>query len=372
MKNRYLYFFTTILLFCLQAKIGHATVSFSVSGNCQGEKTKFDNATTWGNKFKWRFGDGSTSTDRNPEHIYSDEGTYNVTLIVSKDTLIDSLTKAIPIYSTVIKPEDIMYSNNFGCVPGGINAWDTSVYTVSRIWDFGDGTTSTDSAVTYYFDSVGYYTVSLSTVTVYGCTRKGTFDSLVSIYPYPKAEFTTNPSNPSSYDKNITFVDKTYPGFFTESENPYTIKWYWELGDGSISQDAIPIHDYELPGEYKIKLIIENNYECIDTVSHTIFISDMSSWYIPSSFTPNGDGKNDEFLPVTHNMETKQFEFNVYDKWGNLVFHSTDVTSPWDGRSFKNQNMLPTGVYTWQMNIIYESGVELNKQGFINLLSSGK
>jgi gliding motility-associated-like protein len=341
-----------------------ASTSFTYSGTCQNEKTKFTNTSNWGNKYLWRFGDGNISSNRDPEYTFTEAGLYNVTLIVSKDTITDSTSQQIIIYSTVFTENDIYINDNLGCYPIETTFGDTSIFTISRDWEFSDGSTYNDSLINHWFNTPGYYTISLTTQTSQGCTRTGTFDSLVHAYPVPVAEFTIDPVNPTSYNKIIRFVNKT--------EGEKITDWRWELGDGALSYEEKPVHEYDSAGEYRIQLTAKNAYSCSHSVEHTIFISDRSSWYIPRAFSPNGDGINDDFLPVTHNMETKEFEFYVYDKWGNLVFQSKDIESSWNGRSYKNQQMLPTGVYTWQMKIIYESGVELKKIGFINLLSENK
>lgn len=358
MRLKKVYIYLIISILSIPAYVKASTVSFSVSApTCQGEQIDFTNTTTWGNKYLWRFGDGATSTIEDSRHTYTTAGIYEVTLVVSLGTTSDSLKESITIYST--EYDNLKYEENVSCYPTLL--WDTSSSTISRIWDLGDGTISTDSFVSHLYDEPGYYTISITTETTYGCTRTGIFDSLVYSFPRPTAEFSINPSNPTSYDDTIYFVDK--------SEGEYNSTWYWQLGDGSISAHREPIHKYDSAGEYRVQLIVENDYGCIDTVIHTFYISEMSSWYIPSTFTPNGDGINETFLPVTNNLETKDFEFYVFDKWGKLIFQSNDVNSAWDGSDFRSQKMLTSGVYTWQLKVTYESGFQVKKMGFVNLLA---
>ena len=79
---------------------------------------------------------------------------------------------------------------------------------------------------------------------------------------------------------------------------------------------------------------------------------------IPNSFTPNGDGLNDVFIPI-FNMESsvKEYKFEVYNRWGQLIFETTDVTTGWDGK-FKSK-ICQQGTYNW---IVYYQ--DLNKNPY--------
>jgi gliding motility-associated-like protein len=86
--------------------------------------------------------------------------------------------------------------------------------------------------------------------------------------------------------------------------------------------------------------------------------------YIPNTFTPNADGKND-VLKVYGNY-IKQLNLQVYNQWGEKVFETNDVNGGWDGR-YKGQ-LQPVGVYIYLVSVVMPDGRTINKRGTINLI----
>jgi gliding motility-associated-like protein len=88
--------------------------------------------------------------------------------------------------------------------------------------------------------------------------------------------------------------------------------------------------------------------------------------YIPTSFTPNGDGINDEFWPVVSNVTS--FEIRVYDRWGRTVFHSNSADSPWLGNSSEGDYYVPNGLYNFRLNCTTEAGNAIERSGYITVI----
>nr|HPH23592.1 gliding motility-associated C-terminal domain-containing protein [Chitinophagaceae bacterium] len=86
--------------------------------------------------------------------------------------------------------------------------------------------------------------------------------------------------------------------------------------------------------------------------------------FVPNTFTPNGDGKND-VLKVYGNYIQK-LNMQIYNQWGERIFETNDVTSGWDGR-YKGQ-MQPVGVYIYVVSVTMPDGKTVNKRGTINLI----
>ena len=79
-------------------------------------------------------------------------------------------------------------------------------------------------------------------------------------------------------------------------------------------------------------------------------------FYIPNAFSPNGDNSNDYFKPNLGCLDASivEYEFEVYNRWGNLVFKTTDLDAAWDGR-YKNQK-LPNDIYVWTLRYTLKIG----------------
>ncbi len=116
----------------------------------------------------------------------------------------------------------------------------------------------------------------------------------------------------------------------------------WQFGDGNVSTLYSPQHSYESSGEYNVTLSVVNDIGCTDTITQKIkspFII-----YIPNSFTPNGDGKNDSWGPVHNGMI--EYSLQIINRWGEDIFNSDNPDLFWDGKDITGK-VCPLGVYTY-------------------------
>ena len=108
------------------------------------------------------------------------------------------------------------------------------------------------------------------------------------------------------------------------------------------------------------------NGPCNATDTLTVTVNEKcDSIYIPNVFTPNGDGKNDFFLVTADGM--KDYSIEIFNRWGEKIYSSNQVTNPWDGKSSAGV-MEPDGVYYYVINAVYPDGKAFNRDGFIQLL----
>ncbi|MFH0867133.1 MAG: PKD domain-containing protein [Bacteroidota bacterium] len=277
--------------------------------------------------YLWLFGDGGSSTLTSPLHYFDSSGTYLITLsAVSTLGCSSSVTKTITIY----KAPEIIFSphDTSGCIPlnltfTGSNT-DTLVFINSWLWNFGDGTFSPDYTINHTYNNQGNYLVNLTVA--YGdsiCI----LDTIIHIdaYNWTVADFIYNPTNPSLVNPIVVFQD--------QSTN--VVSWYWNFGDGNVSTVQNPVNIYQQSGSYIITLITSNDAGCPDTTNKTIYVSPKDLIKFPDAFTPNGDGSNDEFLPF-YSGSFDWIEFRIFNRWGEMVFETTDITQGWDG-TFKGE-----------------------------------
>jgi len=203
-------------------------------------------------------------------------------------------------------------------------------------WNFGDGGSATSTNPTHCYTSPGVYSVSLTVTNDSGCVVSKTIPSMITVYPNPVANFSWNPQNPTSIDPTISFFGQSVDTI---------VSWVWSFGDksDSTSFQKNTEHTYGDTGIYCPSLIVTDNHGCHDTVDHCIDILPQFTIYIPNAFTPNGDGLNDVFLPKGDYIEN--FEMFIFDRWGQQIFHTTDIYNGWDGTMHGNKVQEDTYVY---------------------------
>ncbi|MCX7954699.1 MAG: PKD domain-containing protein [Bacteroidales bacterium] len=308
-----------------QLKLQHLNTNFDYIYNCQNQKVNFSNTTTFAgiqpNQYTWLFGDGTTSFEINPSHVYNDTGKYSVTLIASTPGIcIDSITKEISIINVTAS-----FEVNNSCENETIHFTDNTNYPYGHIiywnWNFGDGTSDNKPNTTHSYNSAGNYTVTLIIKTTENCTD--TLSKIITIYPSPVANFTIQAEN-FEVGKPIYFIDASI-GSKT---------WLWNFGDNTNTSNAQnPIHMYNFPGTFIVSQTVTNEFGCKDSVKQTIVINKGQEIYppaLPTAFSPNNDGINDTLF--VRGGPFKQILFRVYNEWGQLLFETDNPLIGWDGK----------------------------------------
>jgi len=117
-----------------------------------------------------------------------------------------------------------------------------------------------------------------------------------------------------------------------------------------------------------IKLAVEVGNSCgssIDSLS-VVFEDCSAVIYMPTSFTPNGDGINDQFWPGVSNITA--YDLKIFDKWGGMMFHSVDPAEPWLGDSVTGGYYAPNGVYSFLLICRTERGNAIERRGHIVII----
>lgn len=226
----------------------------------------------------WRFGDGSTSAEREPTHTYAEPGTYTVRLTVTDDDgSTDELSDEVRVTAPSTPP-----SNQAPRAEFEIDCRDlTCTFTdqsededgsiESREWDFGDGATSSQRNPSHTYGSPGRYDVRLTVTDDDGAsdtrTRTAEPDSPP---PPPPPPPPPEPNDPPQAEFEIdcqelrcTFVDRS------TDEDGSVVSWQWDFGDGATSSERNPSHVYGGPGRYDVLLVVTDDDGAADTRIHT-------------------------------------------------------------------------------------------------------
>src|SRR4030095_9088605 len=103
----------------------------------------------------------------------------------------------------------------------------------------------------------------------------------------------------------------------------------WDFGDNQLSNQINPYHAYTDTGTFIIMLIVTSQHGCIDTAYGDVIVKPDFSFYVPNVFTPNHDGVNEVFAGV--GIGVKESTMYIYDRWGEIIFQSNSLETPWDG-----------------------------------------
>jgi gliding motility-associated-like protein len=213
--------------------------------------------------------------------------------------------------------------------PGSLN--------ILREWDFGDGEVATGNNVlqNHCYKVPGVFDVTLTVITDKGCKKTVIWDDYIEVYPNPVAEFVANPIQTDIMNPNITFTNLS-----SGASN-----FIWNFGDNdSLFTSANPNHTYSDTGTFMVNLIVSTGNNCIDSISSTVVITPYYRCFIPSSFTPNGDGLNDLFEIKGNYISTCNLE--IYDRWGKPFYSRAGASGvSWDGAN------APQGVYVYKLKL---------------------
>lgn len=216
-------------------------------------------------------------------------------------------------------------------------------------WDFGDGKTSGETNPKHIFQKAGTYTVKLKLTSVKNKTTDEQKNTLT-VNPVPITEI------------NSSVADDNNPSLIIFEAKDKTIKdWSWNFGDGQNSKEQNPAHSYIKTGTYDVIATTTNNFGCSVSVRKTINIENLFP-LAPNSFTPNGDGKNDEWMPISFVSGDYNFTLRIFDRNGQKVFETSDKNNAWDGANTKAGD-----VFIWKATVKEKNGKEANYSGTITV-----
>ena len=333
---------------------------------CDSLKYEFTNTSTsppnkpFGiQSFEWVFGDGTTIISNAPViiHNYPAPGTYNVVLRLN-DTIYcnapDSATAQIRIAVNVKAQFETL---PFGCVPYDAVFNNISIGGQQFLWDFGDGTTSTEISPLHRYDNVGSYTIKLIAVDAATCNITDSTVFSITVSPNPVADFIVTPQPPKE-NTALTFINS--------STGATLYKWLFGDGDTLVTRnrDSAITHLYNKSGSYLVCLIAYNDAGCTDTVCKGVDAIVIPLVDVSNAFTPNGDGINDQVKVRGYGID--KIIWRIYNRWGALVFQTADFNEGWNG--YYKGKLQPQEVYNYILDVTFTDGAKYQKKGDITLL----
>ena len=217
----------------------------------------------------------------------------------------------------------------------------------SYSWNFGDGSSNQiGEPVTHTYLNSGSYDVTLTVTTALGCVSSISNVNYIDVFPAPSASFSYSPTSVTQTVPLVSFTDQTIG-----AGAPFI--WSWDFNHPfGIFTDTVqnPSFSYNDPGSYTVQLIVTNTFGCTDTAYNDVIVLPEYTLYVPNAFTPlNNDGINDTFMPQGVGIDPNDFELSIFDRWGSLIYKTTDVNKGWDGRANGGDKIAQIDVYVWKI-----------------------
>jgi gliding motility-associated-like protein len=350
---------------------------YTISTACYPNPVSFANATTiatgtnnssvattnlyWGNGQVQSI----TSNTQSLNYNYAASGNYISKLVVaSNHGCLDSLTLPVVIHA---KPKaSFTFNPAQGCAPLCVSFTNTSIQANAPItetianttWAFGDynaekasdDKTSKPNPTHCYAnktDTTQAHTPQLIVSTSAGCMDTLIVKNGLEVYPLPTANFSVNPSTVTMYEPMVQLNDKSH----------LATTLLWNYGNNVLKSmnntsplNPLPAYNYIYTdsGTYTILQTVITNKGCRDSITKPVRVNPIYSIYVPNSFTPNGDGVNDYFMPRGENI--KDLTLIIFDRYGELIARIQGANSKgWDGKDIRFDLLSQQEVYNWKL-----------------------
>lgn len=296
-----------------------------------------------------------------PNTIHFNPGSDSTGIIITP--LTDNITEGIETVSITIIPDFIVCTGwtipggqikitdpikltpsftsvtQSGCEPFCVQFNNTTTITTTANWNFGDGSPTVNSpSASYCYTAAGTYDVKLVVSLNGSCKDSITKLNYVKVYDKPVADF---------IQKSPTLTVNDNKGvFLNASINGNTYKWFLENNYISSAKDLT--HEFVDTGCYVLKLVAISTHLCKDTAEKEICVLSGFNFWAPNTFSPNDDGLNDVFKPIGSDWKQGTYYLEITNRWGNIVFSTSDETKGWDGKS---GGVITDDVYVWRVSV---------------------
>lgn len=297
----------------------------------------------------WWDMEGNTYMGPTATHLFSHAGFWPVTLYTESDMgCIAELTGTMEIWplpqvsytldqSELCQLDSVQFTDSSVIPAPYANAdWQ---WWINGTW-IGSGTHQT-----VIFTDPGEFNVSLVVTSANGCVDSLTQAAQVLVHPLPVAGFQATPRHTSILQPMVQFTDQSQGA----------VHWTYNFGDNQFSHAPNPVHLYGSFGTFDVLQTVVNEFDCMDTAWQRIVVDPEPLVYVPNAFTPDKDGLNDVFKPSLDGFSIWEYELTIWDRWGEMIFETTDPDAAWDGLC--GGSLVQNGVYVWQ--------IKLRAEGFL-------
>ncbi|MDP3219499.1 MAG: PKD domain-containing protein, partial [Deltaproteobacteria bacterium] len=355
--------------------------NFSYSKVCAGKQTVLK-----GNQlppsapiaiYQWDFNNSVTSieaTGAQVTYTFNAGGLTPVNLLVTSDK---GCTNTIPgnVYINYNPKPNFYAPKRAGCADLCISILDsTQVLTgpakvANWEWSFGNNLYNNSNQPNTQFScytnssnlSTKDYSLKLIVRTDSGCVDSVIKNKYVRVYPKPVADFQWKGQDGNLLTPVIAFQN-TSIGYSSFS-------WYYNDGvniTDSVNQNPVHYYKTDIARNFNVFLAVRNQYGCKDTISKLVDIGPEFTFYIPNTFTPNGDGNNETF--TGNGIGIKAYKMWIYDRWGEKLYYTEDINKGWDASIKGKHDVEKMDVFTYKVIVTDLWNKEHEYVGHVTLL----
>lgn len=213
------------------------------------------------------------------------------------------------------------------------------------VWNFGDGDVSSSMVANHSYKKAGEFTVTLDVKHPKTNKTLASSKETITVNALPATNFGWEQSN--EIIPTVNFINLT----------DEATKWAWNIKGLKQSQRNEFEYTFRKAGKYMVELTAENENGCQKTNQKTITIEKDYNLLAPTAFSPNGDFKNETFIPEALKLMDVNFTMNIMNKSGDLVYTCQSANEPWDGRITKDNTLAPAGAaYIWRVVLTNSNG----------------
>lgn len=323
--------------------------------NCQDYHIDFWNTSTGAGSYHWDFGVqdnlDDTSSIAQPSYNYPDTGIYTVKLVANPgEPCADSIQKLVKVFPKFTSGYE---DTGLNCPSSQVGFLDRSVATTSPanswLWRFGDGDTAQTQNAVHTYNYGGTFNVMLIARNAKGCTDTTVKQRVIEIFK-PFAGLDTTIVKGESIQFNAT----------GGMDYVWSPPLYLKFTNGNN-----PVGEFPDTGTYTYVVTVTSNSGCKGADTIVVKVVDHAAFFLPTGFTPNGDGLNDVFRPVTIGFRSITY-FRIFNRYGQQVYLGDNITEGWDGTY--NNKQADIGTYYFTIGYIDRFGKEGNMRGDVTLV----
>ncbi|RYZ30770.1 MAG: PKD domain-containing protein [Chitinophagaceae bacterium] len=295
-------------------------------------------------KYQWEVDGIAMSGTQTPSFSTLSAGPHQLKVVVS--SIYSCGSPAIAEANFIVKPQPVVdFIVQDGCVNDRINLAGLQTDNQTNISDWGWSIENNNYAgqqLQHLFSSPNNYPIRLWATAFNGCSSD-TVDKVVKI------------ASANIVAKDTVIIRNLPAQLFAAGNGNF--QWTPSMG---LSNDAVPNPIATLTSDQVYSITVTTPEGCIATGRMKVSVFDGPTVYVPTAFTPNGDGKNERLLPVYIGI-TELKQFSVFDRWGKRVFTTTNLDSGWDGGKL-------AGTFVWLVDAINHLGKRILLKGTVTII----
>ncbi|MBK6411220.1 MAG: gliding motility-associated C-terminal domain-containing protein [Flavobacteriales bacterium] len=311
-------------------------------------------------QYSYDWGTGGSLADSLTVNL---RNTQNFCVTIHDGCETPAITRCATVAITPVPPMELSVDSVLGCEPFTVHfSMNDTTGGATADWNFGYGPTQTERPMTmaHVYAQYGTFDLRVNVHWPNGCSMDSIYSNLIKVIDVPHADFSWTPYPASIFNNEVHFHELA-------TDIADTFEWDLAGMDSSFLPDPVFTFPDDLGRNYPVRLIVRNYLGCADTIWKLVNVEDAFLVYVPTAFTPDGDGLNEVLNVVGNDIADHDFHFMVFDRWGEKIYDTTDRHAGWDGKM--NGKVVKNGVYTWLLRAqsVY-NGVNHDLQGHVTVV----